>query len=195
MAGPKVDNKHLVAKLDLRRHFLRKYHAGGDGRVFDCCQGDGVLWRTLRQEFALANYWGVDVKKKTGRLQIDSARILAQPGWREDIIDVDVYGSPWGHWEGIAANIDHPATVFLTIGETWFGADQRILVALGCETLRVPPGIRVKLNKRALGYLLTQAFQGRNFRPIEAVEAVTTSRTRYLGVRLDVFGQNSPEMG
>ena len=53
----KTDNAHVRAKLDLRRHFLRTYHADGSANVLDCCQGSAVLWSTLRREFKLAGYW------------------------------------------------------------------------------------------------------------------------------------------
>jgi len=54
----KTDNGHLIAKLDLRRHFLRKYHAGDPANLLDCCQGSGVIWSHLRREFPVASYWG-----------------------------------------------------------------------------------------------------------------------------------------
>lgn len=54
----KTDNSNLGAKLDLRRYFLRKYHGEEPAHVLDCCQGDGVIWARLRQEFPLASYWG-----------------------------------------------------------------------------------------------------------------------------------------
>ncbi|HZU48538.1 MAG TPA: hypothetical protein VFA16_15010, partial [Mycobacterium sp.] len=96
MAQTKTDNGNLEAKLGLRRHFLRRYHMENKPMVLDCCQGDGIIWRKLRQEFE-CDYWGVDVKPKRGRLSIDSVRILAQPGWPHDVLDIDTYGSPWRH--------------------------------------------------------------------------------------------------
>lgn len=91
----KTDNKDPSAKLELRRYFLRKYHAGEPIHVLDCCQATGFLWRTLRQEFPIASYWGLDLKPKKGRLQIDSTRVLEQNGWKQNVVDVDTYGSPW----------------------------------------------------------------------------------------------------
>ncbi len=37
MASKKTDNSFGRAKLDLRRHFLSKYHLDGKARVLDCC--------------------------------------------------------------------------------------------------------------------------------------------------------------
>jgi hypothetical protein len=97
MVKAKTDNHDPRAKLELRRYFLRKYHGDGLARVLDCCQGSGLLWGTLRQEFECESYWGLDLKRKPGRLSIDSSRVLAQPGWPQDVIDIDTYGSPWKH--------------------------------------------------------------------------------------------------
>lgn len=107
------DNSHIDEKLALRRMLIEKYHAR-DARVFDCCQGDGVIWRQLRKEYRIDGYWGVDLKEKRGRLKIDSSRILAM-GIRENIVDIDVYGSPWRHWLLMLPTIREPKTVFLTI--------------------------------------------------------------------------------
>lgn len=115
----KTDNHALTPKLDLRRHFLREYHAQTPGpRVIDCCQGDGRIWSQLGREFALGSYWGMDVKPKKGRLKIDSSRVLAQPGWVADVVDVDSYGSPWAHWCALLPNVPQgqALTVFLTLG-------------------------------------------------------------------------------
>lgn len=111
----KTDNSHLPEKLALRRHFLRAYHAAPP-RVFDACQGSGILWRALRQEFDVRSYWGVDVQHARGRLKIDSVRVLAQPGWDFDVIDVDTYGSPWRHYFALLPNVTRAVTVFLTVG-------------------------------------------------------------------------------
>ncbi len=181
----KVDNGNFEGKLALRRYFMRKYHADGQARVFDCCQGSAKLWTALRREFQIESYWGVDFKKKAGRLQIDSARILAQPGWREDVIDIDTYGSPWKHWDGVLANSRHSCTVFLTLGQAFFGTDRRVLEALGVQGLKLPPALRLKLQPLAVSSLLTRGCVSGTI-PIEALEVVSTARTRYIGVRLEV---------
>jgi hypothetical protein len=113
----KTDNHDPSAKLALRRYFLEKYHADGSAQVLDCCQGGGLLWKELRKTHAVASYWGVDVKPKKGRLKLDSIRILAQPGWPQNVIDIDTYGSPWKHWAAMLPNVSRPLTVFLTIGQ------------------------------------------------------------------------------
>lgn len=108
----KTDNKDPAAKLELRRHFLRTYHARGPVHVLDCCQATGFLWRTLRAEFAVTSYWGLDLKPKKGRLQLDSVRVLQQRGWNQNVVDVDTYGSPWKHWAALLPNITQPKMHF-----------------------------------------------------------------------------------
>lgn len=179
----KVDNANLPAKLDLRRYFLRKYHADGQADVLDCCQGRGVLWSTLRAEFPVRSYWGLDEKPKKGRLRLDSARVLAQPGWPQNVVDVDTYGSPWKHWGGLSANLSRPTTVFLTIGQWQMGTDRALLDALGLGRLRIPPGIAVKLQEIAISYILTRGCG--DLLIMEAVEAFSTGTARYVGLRIE----------
>jgi hypothetical protein len=178
----KSDHTHLKAKLDLRRYFLRKYHRRGAIRVLDCCQGDGVLWARLRREFTLASYWGLDVKPKRARLKVDSMRVLAQSGWSENVIDVDTYGSPWGHWLALLPNVKRPTTVFLTDGRLQAGTDGRLLEALGIGRLKVPPGIGCRLRAIGARALVCQA-AARGLRILEAQEA-SGGAMHYIGVHL-----------
>ena len=186
----KTDNQFLPHKLSLRRYFLDKYHSRGELRVFDACQGAGTIWNHLKSEIKIASYWGVDRKKKPGRVQIDSVRILIQPGWNFNVVDVDVYGSPWKHWAALLPNISEPTTVFLTIGHTrkgGGGADYFSLCALGCDfpTLQVPGSIAIKIIiERALPYDLALARQ-HGLSIVEAAEIFPQLRTvRYIGVHL-----------
>lgn len=179
----KVDNANLPAKLDLRRYFLRKYHADAPPDVLDCCQGSGVLWTNLRREFPVRSYWGLDQKPKPGRLQVDSARVVAQAGWSQNVVDVDTYGSPWKHWEGIVANLSRPTTVFLTIGHWGVGlTDKLVFEALGIPR-RTPPSIATKLSHTAVLYCITR--HAARVRLVEIVEAASDGTARYLGVRLE----------
>jgi hypothetical protein len=181
----KTDNADPRAKLDLRRYFLRKYHAQPP-HVLDCCQGDGLLWQTLRREFTLSSYWGLDLKPKKGRLTIDSVRVLALPGRPHDVIDVDTYGSPWKHWKAILPQVDRPTTVFLTMGQVSMGVDRTIFGHLGLGDLQPPPGIARKLVSAALRYSLADAYR-HGLRLVEAVEALPAhpGSARYFGVRLE----------
>lgn len=180
----KVDNGNLRAKLELRRYLLRKFNASEPIHVMDCCAGKGVLWGRLRQEFEIASYWAMDRKPKKVRLALDSARVLSQPGWSQNVIDVDTYGSPWRHWTGILANLARPTTVFLTIGQWQMGTDHRLLESLGLAGLKIPPGIAVKLKSFALSYVLTRGCDAA-ITIVEAVEAVSRGSARYLGIRLN----------
>lgn len=182
-----VDNDNLAAKLALRRHFLQAYHTDGNARVFDCCQGSAVIWTTLRAEHKIASYWGVDLKPKSGRLKIDSVRVLEQPGWLENIIDVDTYGAPWKHWSAILRNAKGPTTVFLTIGQhgrgggmTGIQGEVRDVLALPPST---PPMLAAKVAHTAVDRMLATCLG--NWSVIEAKEARPGERARYIGVRIE----------
>jgi hypothetical protein len=185
----KTDNGHLKHKLELRRYFLQKYHSATPPRVFDCCQGNKVIWSQLQSEFATATYWGVDLKPKSGRLKIDSARVLRQPGWDFDLIDCDTYGAPWKHYRAICENLRHPASVLLTIGTTLFSGsvNNSALDALGLHTLcsQLPTSFRRLLSPISTRYALTAVHNPSTLRLVEVVEAITDGTARYIGVRLE----------
>lgn len=187
------DNGDLAAKLNLRRYFLSKYHATEPPAVFDACQGTRVIWSALEQEYKLASYWGVDQKKKKGRLKIDSTRVLSLPGWSFDVIDVDTYGVPWKHWLALLPRLRKPATVFLTLGRV--GTSGIVLCreeheALGTSNFRAkPPGNFLGVFGRMLGEAVTPIMlthgnlNGRQI--IEAKAAVSrTSNAQYFGLRI-----------
>lgn len=182
----KTDNHNPAVKLRLRQYFLSKYHADGSAKVLDCCQAGGVMWTTLRRTHPVASYWGVDMKPKKGRLQIDSVRILQQPGLSQNVIDIDTYGSPWKHWVAMLPNLWQPTTVFLTIGSTMFkgATDAAVLKMLGCEFrgCKLPNAFLGKLDAIGVDYALSA---GSGFcKIIEAVESVSTGNARYIGVHL-----------
>lgn len=199
-----MNNSHLAVKLELRRYFLRKYHlvegamksAGAsdlpahsktDARVFDAFQAAGVIWSTLRKEFNLASYWGVDLLEKKGRIKVDSARVLAQPGWRENVIDLDAYGSPWTHYSNMLRTADHSLTVFLTLGSRK-GIQRRALTnkeraALGIS-FKLPPGIGGALSDFVKEFMLARACD--RFAVAEALEALPSTNARYFGLRLEM---------
>lgn len=187
MASKKTDNHNPKVKFDLRRYFLSKYHIHEPPRVFDCCQGSGLLWNQLKQEYQVASYWGVDLKPKAGRLKVDSSRILEQSGWSFDVIDVDAYGSPWKHWSHILRNASDGVTVFLTVGLIRMGGggqlDQTQKDILGIYNLNVPPGIQGKLHELSAKYLL--ALTGVHCTIAEVKEAFPSNNARYIGVRLE----------
>ena len=186
----KTDNANLPAKLALRRYFLRKYHAAPP-RVLDCCQGSGVIWTALRKEFELAKYWGLDEKPKPGRLKIDSARILAQPGWSFDVVDIDTYGVPWKHYQGLIKTARAPVTVFLTLGQTSIGGGGSLTEAeaaslgISFSRLDLPPSFTAKsLRKLAVSYILHRCCDY-GLGITEALEARSTGSASYFGVRLE----------
>ena len=181
-----ADNSHLEVKLELRRYFLRKYQPTG-ARVFDAFQAGGVIWGKLKKEFALESYWGVDLLEKKGRIKIDSARILEQTGWRENVIDLDAYGSPWKHWMNLLRTAERPLTVFLTQGSN-NGIQRRPITRLEKAALgisfKIPPAIGQGLSEVVLDFMLAQAW--RRFSIVEAVEAGPSTTARYFGLRLEV---------
>src|SRR5215211_5113703 len=184
----KTDNHNMPAKLELRRHFLRKYHTI-PLRVFDCCQATGKIWAALRGEFQIERYWGVDLKAKKGRLKLDSVRVLDQPGWSEDVVDIDTYGSPWKHWLALLRQCRHPVTVFLTIGMVKVGGgnyDLELLPILGLDLkrLELPNSLGARLTDMALRHaLLSPSSHG--LRAVEIQEAESDGNARYVGIRLE----------
>ena len=182
----KTDNHAPHAKLDLRRYMLDKYPEPDGFDVFDACQGSGFLWRTLRNEYAIKSYWGVDKKKRGGRLMIDSVKILGQPGLTANVIDIDTYGEPWEQWLALLPNVARRTTVFLTVGFSQMGGgniSNRMRTALN-----IPPSTPITLAAKTRGmgvrYLMTQVVQ-HGILIVEAVEVVSTHLTRYLGLRLE----------
>ena len=192
----KIDNSRLGAKLALRRYFLETYHSAAFN-VFDACQGSAVIWSELRREYT-CSYWGVDVKHSRGRLTIDSKRVLAQPGWDFDVIDVDTYGSPWGHWEALLPNVTRPVTVFLTVGlirAAGGGVVRKAFlkaVGLSFRRLRLPPGLGAAVSTELIPLALGLCHR-HGLEVVEAAEAVqplagpahrTSPTARYFGVHL-----------
>ena len=186
-ASRKTDNHDPRAKLNLRRYFLEKYHRDGSARVLDCCMGAGFIWRELRREWKVAEYLGLDVKPKKGRLKIDSARYLEAGGWSHDMIDIDTYGSPWRHWFGVLRFAPDVCTVFLTIGLTQragspLPADGKRALGLGGFAY-IPPAIQGALWHIAGRYCLT-ACSDYGMEITEALEAESKGNARYIGIRL-----------
>lgn len=185
----KTDNKHLESKLLLRRHFLKQIEdAGTPIDVLDCFQGDGVIWSKLRTEFSVNSYFGLDMKRKPGRLKMDSARFLSLPGWKQNIVDLDAYGSPWGHWLNLLLTCRHNVTVFVTQG--------RNTAAYGgagvCNAAMQMIGLKLNLPAKALSshlhsaiafYALAKA-EDRGFTVDSVYEAFPQTNARYLGFNM-----------
>ena len=186
----KTDNHNLRAKLDLRRHFLQT--SKEPNRVFDAFQASGRIWTQLRNEFAVETYWGVDIEGKRGRLKIDSWKILSQPGWKENIIDLDNYGSPWRQWMAVLENADGDVTVFMTIGKPnpMAGGARNVsnleLEIMGCKFKTfssIPPTLTAKFEDDCVSFCLAQALE--KFTILDAVEADNPGGSaRYIGIRL-----------
>jgi hypothetical protein len=197
-APTRTDNALLKSKLELRRHALRRYHAAGDIRVFDCCQGGGVIWSRLKAEFPVTSYWGVDVKPKRGRLAVDSRRIVCQPDLRCNVIDIDTYGMPWDHWEGLLPNVVEPTTVFMTIGTATRGRGtgmkmpKTVLRSLGIPgDWPLSPAFTEYLVGLSLNHFLSLEPAG-GHRVSEVWESTSGFRTRYLAVRIDKPTETPP---
>lgn len=184
----KTDNAFLQAKLQLRRYYLEKYHTQA-GSVLDCCMGDGTIWRQLRSEYPHLRYWGVDLKPAKGRLQVDSLKILSQPGWGQDVIDIDTYGSPWGHIFGMAPHVARPVTVFATIGHVSTGGGGAVpgvvMDAMGLHFSRkLSNGFTGNILKIHVPYCLRHVSQY-GIIVSDVMEADPGPHARYLGFRLE----------
>ena len=186
--APKTDNANLASKLELRRHMLRRHHADGDIRVFDCCQGSGVLWGKLRTEFPATSYWGVDVKPKPGRLKIDSRRVACQPGLRSNVVDIDTYGMPWDHWVGLLPTIAEPTTIFLTAGLVTMGGGSPLSKTIR-RSLGIPngwplsPAFTDELVRMSVQRFF--AMTAGDWRVTDAWESTPGRHARCVGVRVD----------
>lgn len=139
----KTDNHNAIAKLHLRRHFLRAWHPTPPD-VLDCFAGYSVLWSQLKAEFAIAHYTGIEMRKIPGRLRMDSLQYLRRDDWQHDVIDLDAYGSPWKH---LLAALPHlvtngkACTIFLTIGNAGLGSQDRDLIKAAGIPFDVPKGL------------------------------------------------------
>jgi hypothetical protein len=189
----KVDNHNLAAKLALRRHFLDRYHSGaGTISVLDCCEGEGRIWDTLEASYPCWR-WGVDLKPGRGRLVLDSRVILAGDV-AYDVVDIDTYGSPWGHWTDLIAHATGPVTAFLTDGMNQQGPvnpETCVRPALGLTfpTLEVPSVLVMKLGSLLPRRMIALAWEY-GHRVVEAAEAPNPGgKARYYGVRLEPAGE------
>jgi len=189
MPTKKTDNGNLREKLFLRRHFIEKYHRPGPFAVIDACAGSGVIWQTLRRQYD-CSYWPLDVKPARGRLAVDSVRVLAQAGWKADIVDIDTYGSPWKHWLAMLPNAPLPLTVFVTIGSVKINGvaftdlTQQKLAGLSFKTLRLPAALAGKLGDFLVSSCLTSSYDY-GIIITEALECPAPGNARYIGLRLE----------
>lgn len=188
MSLPKFD-VYLGAKIKLREFFLTTYHTPGPCSVLDCFAGPEYVWGYLRAKYPWIRYWGVDLTPKKGRLAIDSLRILEQPGWDADIVDLDAYGSPWRHWEALLRTASGPKTVFLTIGvmkKAGGGSNylSQVREWLGIpKNWQIPPSLGSSLADFSVDYGIFR-FQHSPFKLVDLREAWPQAGARYLGLRL-----------
>jgi hypothetical protein len=184
----KTDNGFLSSKLSLRHHFLNAYHPEGCD-VLECCQGQGVMWSYLERDHHVRSRVGIDLKPKAGRIPADSARLLAQYGWAQDVVDIDTYGSPWAHFDAVIQHWDTSVTVFLTWGIIMMRGGgtipQPVRRALGIpDTWTIPPSMTQRVCEQSLSYCLKQA--SKRFKIIECKESPRGTHARYIGVRLEI---------
>lgn len=186
MFQTKTDNKHITAKLLLRRYFLDKYHAGG-GVVLDCCQATGRIWHILRAEYPHLEYVGADIMpQKTATIKIDSSRLLMTHGWPYTVVDIDTYGEPWKHYANLCQTIAGPVTVFLTLGliRVQGGVTSNLIRAALHIPRETPTALATAAHAAAADMLLFQWLNS-NTKIVEIQEALPKGKARYIGIRLD----------
>lgn len=179
----KTDNHNLAAKLALRRNLL----SGMDGfSVMDCFSGESeAIWKTLRKEYNLADYLALDIKRKKGRLKIDSFKVLQGQRWTHDVIDLDAYGSPWDHFGEVLKSDRHKLlVVFLTIGTTMMGnLSKWALIAMGVPA-NTPIGMHRQLSDYSVSSCLSECYKY-GWIPVSAHEALNPGgNARYIGIQL-----------
>ena len=156
--------------------------------MFNCCEGDDVCWRTLRREYPACQVVGFDLKKKRGRVAIDSSRVLSLDGCRYDAVDIDTYGHPFKHLFALMRAMPEGAvTVFLTFGRIKYGgAHSEIVKLAGLDGFSVKPP--VSLASKAVEDSLSYAFTHECASKIVvayAAEAFPRGNARYIGLRLE----------
>jgi hypothetical protein len=114
---------------------------------------------------------------------------LQQPGWSQNVIDVDTYGIPWRHWLAMLPNVTKSLTVFLTIGRIILAAGGRSvsrqeLELTDCRFGYLPQAFGPSVSNLAVGYALAEASR-HGLTITEALEAETHGNARYLGLRLE----------
>lgn len=183
MGTRKTDNANLGAKLALRREMIRKAFGDKPIRVFDACQGSGLIWSHLRKEFAVAQYWGVDLKPAPGRMKIDSVKVL-KSGVVADIYDIDTYGWPWEHVQELAPRLGAPALVFLTIGKV--GGLTQIPISLLSKMTgisnKIPFSFMHFLYPHCIRYLLTYL---KRYGIIRQAKEAKSANATYIGLWLE----------
>ncbi len=192
----KTDNHNSAAKLTLRRHFLRTWHAETPPSVLDAFAGYSVLWTQLRTEFPVASYTGLELRKIPGRLRMDSLAYLRRRDWSHDVLDLDAYGSPWKH---LLAALPHLAatgtacSIFLTIGNAGLGSQDPDLIKAAGIAFAVPKGLHKGMADyfTSIGLALPLRF---GFQIQEALEAPNPGGTcRYIGLRLSLPATRAKE--
>lgn len=156
-----------------------------------------MLWNEIRKSHEVASYVGFDLKPKKGRLKIDSVRVLQQPGWIQDVIDIDTYGSPWKHWIAMLPNVTNSITVFLTIGNqnaTAMSPGSHGGSILGFSFPKNTPSSISGSIAREFDVTYGLARSCKCCKIIEAVEAVSDGNARYIGVRLEPVNTKGPEV-
>lgn len=181
----KTDNGNLKSKLELRKHFIDKFLYKKEFSVFDACQGNGLIWESLKKKYKY-KYWEVDVKKKKGRLKIESQRILQQPGWLFDVIDIDTYGQPWKHWLSLLPNITAPVIIFLTIGMVKIGGGgtypKEILNKIFPKFKMDIPKSLISYRDKYITNQMLAIVENYKYKIIYAAESESGKTVRYIGM-------------
>jgi hypothetical protein len=186
-----TDNRCLAEKIAVRKHFLRKFHPD-NAKVFACCQGTGLIWKTIRRDFQVASYWGVDLKASAGRVAMDSVSVLRRK-LTDNVIDVDTYGEPWEHWLTMLPNVTQPTSVFLT-WSSMCSINMSTIVkqhVFGGE-LHMPKSLYGKLWDYANAYLLTAPEQ-HGLEIVECMESLNKTPSRYIGIHIRPKSKGSEE--
>jgi len=187
----KTDNFNLPLKLELRRKLLVPFAARFPLRVVDCCSGQRAIWSALGKEFALAQYTAMDRKRLSVGLRVDSVRWLNEVGVTGNVIDIDTYGEPWGHYLAVCHRPwpSREILVFLTLGKGLGNMGRISNLAIEAAGLKrewqglIPPASN-GLRQIVIDSLLTRGYdndtiiqEGWECRP-------PGSEVRYFGLRL-----------
>jgi hypothetical protein len=133
---PKVDNRSLKAKVELRRWLLDAMGIT-DVRVLDACAGAGHIWGAMREHVTISSW----VRSDTAPRQVGTLRLSALQAVQAldlggfNVIDIDPYGEPWDAYLAALPQLREPVAVFLTRGRVQFCVTSKsVMIACG-----VPP--------------------------------------------------------
>jgi hypothetical protein len=118
---PKVDNRSLRSKVELRRWLLEEMGIQRV-RVLDACAGAGHVWEAMRAHVAIDQWVRTDIApRQVGTLKLTAAQAVSSFDLSPfNVVDIDPYGEPWDAYFAFLRKFTQPTAVFLTRGHVQY---------------------------------------------------------------------------